>query len=84
LKRAVNKPRQALPITMLRCLCAKRLEMLAHDLMERALLGMTRTIAEGGGHDTAVRRKARALWVDGFPAANRVATLDHRSFCVPA
>jgi Na+/glutamate symporter len=58
--------------------------MLAHDLMERTLLGMTRSIAEGGGHGTAIRRKARALSAEGFPTANRIAVLDHRSFCVPA
>jgi hypothetical protein len=84
LKRALNKPGQSLPIAVLRRLRAKRLVVLAHDLMERVLLGPTRAIAEGGGHGTAIRRKARALCAEGFPSANRITILDHCSFCVPA
>ena len=46
LKRTLNKLRQARPVTMLRCLCAKCLVVLAHNLMQRALLGPTRAIVE--------------------------------------
>jgi len=45
-KRTVNKPWKALCVAMLGRLRAKRLVVLAHNLMQRALLGPTRAIVE--------------------------------------
>ena len=57
----LHKPREALPFTPIRSLRSERLVVLAHDLMQRALLGATGATAERGLHGDAGGRNLRTL-----------------------
>ena len=44
----LDEPRQAFSVAQTGCLCAKGLEVIDHDLVERALRGTPRFVARGG------------------------------------
>lgn len=50
----LDKARQSLPVAHTRGICAKRLEVLVHNLVERTLRGVARFVGRGG------RRHARS------------------------
>lgn len=53
-KRPLDEPRQSLPVTAPLRLRAERLVVIAHDLMQRPLVGATRAVAEGRRHSAGV------------------------------